>query len=113
MPEPPHFFFFFSLAKYGRAPTPSGGNACSFGHNPQLVINLRVVAPRLILDAIKIVHVRFDSGGEAGLHFIHLLVFFVLGQLEVRIVGGGPEFVARHHEEDQSGYLHQELRKGG
>lgn len=43
------------------------------------------------------------------LHFVHLHVVFVLGQLQVGVVGRRSELVARHDEKDESGHFHQEL----
>ena len=45
-------------------------------------------------------------------HFVHLHVLLVQGQLEVGVVGRWAELVARQHEEDQGGGLHQELGGG-
>ena len=44
-------------------------------------------------------------------HLVHLHVLLVQGQLEVGVVGGRPELVARQHEEDEGGGLHQELEE--
>ena len=44
-------------------------------------------------------------------HFVHLHVLLVQGQLQVRVVGRWSELIARQHEEDQSGDLHQELQR--
>lgn len=43
------------------------------------------------------------------LHFVHLHVVFILGQLQVGVVGRRSELVARHDEKDESGHFHQEL----
>ena len=52
----------------------------------------------------------FVDGGAADEDLPHLEVVVVLGgDGEVGVVGGGPELVARHHEEDERRHLAEHL----
>lgn len=47
------------------------------------------------------------------LHFIHLHILLVLGELQVGVVGRWSELVARQHKEDECGDLYQQLKTPG
>lgn len=46
-------------------------------------------------------------------HFIHLDVFLILGELQVGVVGRWSELVARQHKEDQRRHLDEQLKTRG
>lgn len=47
------------------------------------------------------------------IHFIHLDILLVLGELQVGVVGRRSELVARQHKEDQCGHLDEQLKTQG
>lgn len=46
-------------------------------------------------------------------HFIHLYVLLILRKLQVGVIGRWSELVARQHKEDESGQLHEKLKRMG
>lgn len=46
-------------------------------------------------------------------HFIHLDILLVLGELQVGVVGRWSELVARQHKEDECRHLDEQLQTPG